>query len=75
MPAVVQASLPKKGTKTPSNLRVEIRKNAERAAFAQHSQRLSRGALLVDGPIAKPGPYLARSFLRCAGCREVEPEN
>src|SRR6266436_1576727 len=36
-------------------LRVEIRQNAERAAFAQHAQRLARCALLINRVVAKPG--------------------
>jgi hypothetical protein len=34
-------------------LRIQIRQDPERAAFPQHSQGLSGGALFVDCPVAK----------------------
>ena len=39
-----------------ARLRVEIREDAERATFAQHSQRLSGCTLFIDRSIAKPRP-------------------
>ena len=39
-----------------ARLRVEIRQDAERATFTQHSQRLSGCTLFIDRSIAKPRP-------------------